>query len=647
MIPAPRRRPRRVRDAGLAILLVVAGCDDAAQDPARAPEESPYPDSARVEVHQQMVEARAAVYGPGDGGGSARLLEASDVRCGELGRWVVEYDAGPEGVDVGGIFFFQVSPFWHWSDPQVVSSEHPGYTEIEVDAPDVELAPQAIGQQCLLLEVRGRALREGETFRVTYGAGAGARADRYAEDGEMFYLWLDSDGDGSRRLVGGDLTFAVQPREPVDLLVTLPSTAAVGDTVEVNLAFLDGVANAAPGFVGEVTLRADEGMQLAETVEFVEEHRGHRRVSARIDAEGVYRVVAEFDGVERQSNPLVVSGRSAPILWADLQIHSGHSDGTGTAENIYTYARDVAALDVASLTDHDHWGMRMLDETPEVWEHIRRVTREFHEPGRFVTLLGYEWTSWLWGHRHVLYFGDEGDIHSSVVPPTDTPTGLWEALRGKNALTVAHHPAGGPVAVDWTIAPPPDIEPVVEIVSVHGSSESRDSPRGIYRGTDGHFVRDALAHGYRLGFIGSTDGHDGHPGLAHRNAPSGGIAAILATEHTRDAVKQALLQRRTYATSGVRIYVEFGLGDRPMGSEVALDQSAGAPYTAFAVGTAPLRHLDLVKNGAVLYRLEVGGVDDTAHLNFVDPERQSGDHVYLRVVQEDDHAAWSSPIWTR
>ena len=73
-------------------------------------------------------------------------------------------------------------------------------------------------------------------------------------------------------------------------------------------------------------------------------------------------------------------------------------------------ARDVAALDVASLTDHDHWGFRFLDQEPELWEHIGRITDDFHEPGRFVTLLGYEWTSWIHGHRHVLSFEERPSL---------------------------------------------------------------------------------------------------------------------------------------------------------------------------------------------------------------------------------------------
>ena len=56
-----------------------------------------------------------------------------------------------------------------------------------------------------------------------------------------------------------------------------------------------------------------------------------------------------------------------------------------------------------------------------MWEEIQRQTKRFHEPGRFVTLLGYEWTSWIQGHRHVLRFDDEGKVLSSLDPAYESP----------------------------------------------------------------------------------------------------------------------------------------------------------------------------------------------------------------------------------
>jgi NitT/TauT family transport system substrate-binding protein len=75
--------------------------------------------------------------------------------------------------------------------------------------------------------------------------------------------------------------------------------------------------------------------------------------------------------------------------------------------------------------------MLLLDQNPQLWQETREQTRRFHDPGRFVTLLGFEWTSWIHGHRHVLYFADEGEVLSSLDPRYESPLGLWQALRGK------------------------------------------------------------------------------------------------------------------------------------------------------------------------------------------------------------------------
>jgi hypothetical protein len=330
------------------------------------------------------------------------------------------------------------------------------------------------------------------------------------------------------------------------------------------------------------------------------------------------------------------------VLWGDLHGHSALSDGTGTPEDYFRYARDVAALDVAALTDHDHWGMPFLDAAPELWREIVDTTRAFHEPGRFVTILGYEWTSWVHGHRHVLHFEDEAEIRSSIDERHDSPRELWGALRGRPALTFAHHSAGGPVATDWSIPPDPELEPVTEIVSVHGSSEALDSPQPIYSPVPGNFVRDVIQRGYRLGFVGSGDSHDGHPGLAHVAARAwGGVAAILAEERTREAVLAALRERRVYATNGPRILVDARLGGRPMGSRIG---PGTHPLELRVTATAPLERVDVVRDGAVTRSFPGEGRLDLEIHDSV-PELRPGEQLYLRVVQEDDGAAWISPFF--
>ena len=636
-----------VAGASALILAIAAaaapGCRAKAPGPQTAASLSP---GARPDIVESLRADLAAVRHPADGGGRA-WIEGSPgtVSAGQPGRWSLVYEAGPEGVAVGGMVFLQVSPFWDWSTPQAEDEAQPGYTTVATDAEGVELETETLGPQLLAVHVRGRALRSGERVRLVYGAGPrGARADRYAERGSRLWIAVDGDGDGVRKLLDDSPAVDVAPGPPERLVLTLPSVVRPGEALPLRVAVLDAGGSAGTTVEGSVALKASgEALEMPARVRLSPDQKGLRTLEVTAGGEGTVRVQATGPGPLRGvSNPLVVSKALARVYWGDLHGHSGLSDGTGTPEDYFRYARDVAGLDVAALTDHDHWGMRPLSQSPALWEEIRAQVAAFHEPGRFVTLPGYEWTSWLHGHRHVLYFEDEGRVLSSVDPAFESPLQLWEALRGRPALTIAHHTAGGPIGANWEIPPDPELEPVTEVASVHGSSEAPDSPRVIYDAVPGNFARDALDRGYRLGFVGSGDGHDGHPGLAHLASGTGGLVAILAAELTREAVLEALRARRVYATNGPRILLHATLDGQPMGAAVAA--SPERRLEVRVVAEAPIERLDLVRGGRVA-RSFAGTGSSELRLSERITGLGAGEYLYVRVVQEDGGAAWSSPFF--
>jgi hypothetical protein len=298
-----------------------------------------------------------------------------------------------------------------------------------------------------------------------------------------------------------------------------------------------------------------------------------------------------------------------------------------------------------------------LDESPKLWEEIRQNVERFNDPGKFVTLLGYEWTSWIHGHRHVIYFKNEGEVLSMLESRYETPAQLWSALKGKSALTFAHHSAGGPVSTNWAYRPDPAIEPVTEIVSIHGSSEAADSPGLIYNPLSGNFVRDVLDAGMQFGFIGSGDSHDGHPGQVQLASPGGsGLAAIFSEELSRDGIRKALLARRVYATSGARIWLEVDIDGHPMGSSIAFsdpaedsrdtnsgEQSEFQRLHIYVVAESPLMRIDLVRSGSFSTIPLQGELEWTEDREI--PPLQDGEYLYIRVIQRDFGAAWSSPLF--
>jgi hypothetical protein len=206
-------------------------------------------------------------------------------------------------------------------------------------------------------------------------------------------------------------------------------------------------------------------------------------------------------------------------------------------------------------------------------------------------------------------------------------------------------------------------------MSVHGSSEAADSPQRIYAALSSNFVRDQLERGYQLGFVGSGDGHDGHPGLSHLDPKSGyrlspggrervgrgGLAAVRCEALTRLSVLESLRARESYATSGPRILLETRIGELVNPTRiVASELAAGSEYALEISGTAPIQRVVIVRGRStesgidvetdVVALREQGDLLDLQVSSLIG-ELPRGSWVYARIEQEDGALAWSSPVF--
>ena len=619
--------------------------------------------------------APSARSGPGPGE-RPRLPAASRQ------RFAIRVEVGEPGIAEGGSLFVLADPFWFWSEVQTSDPEAPGYTTAtlaarpgsEPSSNPVRLVPS---ERTGGFRVEGRALEAGERIDIVYGAGsAGAVVDRYAERGAEIRIGLDADGDGQRAWLPETVAVDIAAGEPAELVAFGPAELAPGERFEISLALVDAAGNHAlwpaatlavegesrAGFevlsLPAATLVPAAGIGPRESVAAAAD-APHRAVLVAPllapGAEGTLRLRVRGRGpLERFATdlpPIVVRKASTHLIWADLHGHTRYSDGSGTPDDYFRYARDVARLDAVALTDHDHWGIDPLDESPERQAEILALTKAYHAPGRFVTLQGYEWTSWLHGHRHVLSFDDELRLLSSLDPATDRPDELWAALRGKPVLTFAHHSAGDPIATNWHYAPDPELEPVTEIASVHGMSEAGDAPSPVGGAIAGNFVRDVLLHGAHLGFIGSGDSHDGHPGLAQIASGQSGLAGIFTERLDRASLLTALKQRRTFATNGIRAWLEVSIDGVGMGGMLASGEGADHLLRIRFEATAPVERIDLVRTGQVASIDPAKPAGDAAPATLsLDLERRiprlaPGEFHYVRILQADGGVAWSSPIF--
>ena len=292
--------------------------------------------------------------------------------------------------------------------------------------------------------------------------------------------------------------------------------------------------------------------------------------------------------------------------WGDLHGQSEETIGSGSAEEYFSFARDLAGLDFAGHQGND------FQITGRFWEHLQRLTREADAPGRFVAFPGYEWSgnTALGGDRNVLFLSEGQQIHRSSHALVDDPdrdtdcshvTDLFAALRGRPALLIPH--VGGRYS---DLRFHDRMQRSVEVHSAWGTFE--------------WLLADALAHGQRVGIVCNSDGHKGRPGASYPGASEfgsyGGLTCILAPELTRAAFWDALVRRHHYGTTGARIHLEVQaavdgvrLDDDPrtgavehtgvrtavMGDIVATE-AAELELTISVRGTAPLLSVE-VRNG--------------------------------------------------
>lgn len=412
-----------------------------------------------------------AAPSPVDGQGAATLVPAKPVPVRSGGNFEMVFTVGEAGVRPGGFVLLQIPPWWGWTQPQTRRPDGPGYVEVTTSFHDPALQTRTLPFHRVIVYSHERGFRPGETITFRY---CNAQADRFAETEELFQIFVDADGDGHAACIKQCPTLAITAGPARKLCVNAPSQVQPRTPIAITAAPVDAVGNWSAFPQGTYTIEIKsirDGNLTTETSLEVSEHQKTLTFDCVVNEEGAHFFhVQGPSGLEGYSN-VCLSQEGTPglkLYFGDIHGHSRMSDGTGTPEDYYRYARRVSGLDIAALTDHVDYGT--LPIKGEYWERIKAAANDANEPGRFVTFLGYEWTSWTYGHRNVYFRDNSGPVFRSIDPESDTPQELWRLLEPFEAMTVAHHVGGGPIHTDWTIPPDPR-ERLVEVCSIHGASE--------------------------------------------------------------------------------------------------------------------------------------------------------------------------------
>lgn len=480
--------------------------------------------------------------------------------------------------------------------------------------------------------IMGYPLREGDEVKIYIGDPRGnpplmpLEAQKY-----VFYIAVDRDNTGVYRRISKFPVLEVVGDCASSFDVIAPAIQKPGETFNLTVVAADKHNhNPDPYYEGEVKVFSSSPEIPPLTFKASKGSRGVFSIPLSLPSDGVYYFTV-FDpkrGISGLSNPVSTNFFGEyRVYFGDIHGHNVLCDGRGTIDEYYQWARDVRRLDFAALTPHVEGAKRY--DVEDFWGIVQRKVKEYYEPHKFVTLLGFEWGSWtLFGDKCVYYLDDEGPYFPANEEESNTPEKLWKLLEGREAITIPHHTKYGG-RTDWSFMNS-EFQRVVEIYSLWGCSEKYGE----------HSVQAALAMGHRLGIIASSDTHKGQP------APiNGGLAAVIAKELTREGVFYALKNRRCYGTTGARILLRFEVNGHVMGEEFKVDSGSVRRRVYVRVaGTAPVEKAYIIRNNEEVKVFE--NLGRVAELTFVDEEPfKDTVYYYVRIVQEDGQMAWSSPIW--
>lgn len=341
-----------------------------------------------------------------------------------------------------------------------------------------------------------------------------------------------------------------------------------------------------------------------------------------------------------------VRGKQWSLLRGEFHRHTEFSsDGgsDGPLQDMWRYAIDVADLDWVGNGDHDSGHGRLYP-----WWLIQKTTDAFHVPDRFTTVYSYERSRpYPEGHRNVVFIrrgirplprlplakvDDEG-------PAADTEM-YYDYVRKFGGVS-APHTSATTMGTDWRNRNDA-VEPVVEIYQ--GSRNSYEMPGAPRTAKAGFkkserakgFISNALAKGYRLGFISSSDHHSTHISYA----------MLWVENPTREAILDAFRKRRVYAaTDDIVADVRMVGSDSEwfMGEEL---EATTAPTMRIRLdGTDAFARVVVVKDGKEVQVFEPN--QKNVRLEWTDPDAKAGStsHYYVRGEQVNRELVWTSPIW--
>ena len=335
-------------------------------------------------------------------------------------------------------------------------------------------------------------------------------------------------------------------------------------------------------------------------------------------------------------------GGSLFLVHTDLHNHSFISgDAEGDPDRALSKIR-ARGIDVACMTEHavsgkDHgqytcptWqdgGCRFIEGiNADDWQTMAKIADAAYDPGRFVSFRGFEYSTPTIGHINVWFGSDFTDpAHEDALATPRAISEMWRVFPQSKPVADQFQNAPDTAMItpfyDWLTQAPgslPEGGGSDAIASFNHPGYFGNFQDFLYHAgaakqiflleafnaitydqnqIDGHNATDYFWYGrdrglpqpfnacfnagWQVGFTGVSDEHSGHYGQTGK-----GRGGLYVDRLNRDAVRRAIMTRRSFGTREAGLRLDATANGVPMGSELA--PASGPLQISLDVDRGPL-----------------------------------------------------------
>lgn len=518
--------------------------------------------------------------------------DITSLTAGQYTELITTYTVGASGLADGAwikgtLKFYSDWALFQTSDPRAenyVSAEYtpaelfPGQTPATVQGLAVRFDQKGHErpfQKAVIIDVVDGYLNPGDKITVRLGdrrwGAKGTRVQTFVEDEFLMRWYIDPVGTSRFAPIKPDISLKILPGAVAKVKSVSPRVVRPGVEFPVHIHTEDTWGNATAdldGLTTRVSLTKDGSSETFwnQSLEFPANGWTVANANTSLAEDGDYTlsvIVLDLQGNEvTKATDYISASSSLPVpraLFADLHVHSDDTVGTNSTTYNFSYAQQIAGLDIVGYTAND------FNVTKERWEKTLDIIKQVNETGKYVVFPGTEWCgNSAAGGDHNVVFLDDPNVSPPEFPfdkngnvarsfewnehgPSELTPGAWPL--DEVYATYAHSPeknlliphvGGRRCNLAWHH---PKLERLLEIGSAWGLFE--------------WLLRDAVQRGWKLGVSANSDEHRGRcgggvPGTAVFGT-KGGLTGVLSDKLERSEVAKTLRARRTFATTGERL----------------------------------------------------------------------------------------------